>query len=146
MLKYRGLDWIGLRLSVISNRYTYPLYADVARHHGLSRDEAAVIVCLSYDTGPSAQDIVKYTGRPKNTISRAVRNLEAKRAVRREDDAQDARASRLFLSQRGHSLFAQIRSYFVERDRRMLGALEEQEQREFDRLLRKVSDASKCWS
>lgn len=50
-LKHRGRDWIGLRLSVISNRYTYPLYAAIERDHGLLRDEAAVIVCLSFETG-----------------------------------------------------------------------------------------------
>lgn len=144
-LKHRKGDWIGLRLSVVSNRYTYPLYAEIERRHGLLRDEAAVIVCLSYGNGVTAQDIIEYTGRPKNTISRAVRKLAADGIVRRQDDARDARASRLYLTPDGLALFKQIKGYYVERDRRMVGVLSEQELAEFDRLLTKVSDASKSW-
>jgi DNA-binding MarR family transcriptional regulator len=144
-LKHRGRDWIGLRLSVISNRYTYPLYAAIERDHGLLRDEAAVIVCLSFGDGPTAQDIVGYTARPKNTISRAVRKLEAAGVIRRHGDSCDARASRLYLTDHGLSLFRRIRTHYVERDEKVVGALTASERREFDRLLVKIADASKTW-
>jgi DNA-binding MarR family transcriptional regulator len=144
-LKHRGRDWIGLRLSVISNRYTYPLYAAIERDHGLLRDEAAVIVCLSFGDGATAQDIVGYTARPKNTISRAVRKLEAGGVIRRHDDSSDARASRLYLTDCGLALFQRIKAYYVERDKKVIGALTALEQREFDRLLVKIADASKTW-
>jgi len=74
--KGRGGPWIGLRISVVSNRYTAPLYADIERRYGLLRDEAAVLIAVANDEGSSAQEIVEHTGRPKNTISRAVRKLE----------------------------------------------------------------------
>jgi DNA-binding MarR family transcriptional regulator len=145
-LKHRGREWIGLRLSVVSNQYTYPLYAEIERRHGLLRDEAAVVVCLSLREGATAQDIVEYTARPKNTISRAVRKLESQMIIRRESDIRDARAARLYLTDDGQKLFEAIKDHYAERDRRMTGALNKEEQREFDRLLMKISDTSKVWA
>jgi DNA-binding MarR family transcriptional regulator len=145
-LKHRGLDWIGLRLSVISNRYNYPLYAAIERDHGLLRDEAAVILCLSLlGDGQTAQDIVGYTARPKNTVSRAVRKLEAGGTIRRHGDSSDARASRLYLTDDGLSLVQGIKAYYLERDKKVIGALTASERREFNRLLVKIADASKTW-
>jgi DNA-binding MarR family transcriptional regulator len=142
----QSLDWIGLRLSVVSNRYTYPLYAKIERHHKLLRDEAAVIICLSVASAATAQEIVKYTGRPKNTLSRAVRKLEAEGIISRETDANDGRVSRLHLTQRGNRIFVAIRGYFVEQDKRMIAVLTDKEKREFNRLLGKIADASTQWA
>src|SRR5260221_14706168 len=64
----------------------------------------AVVVCLSLKIGATAQEIVAYTGRHKNSISRAVRKLETERVVRREGDADDGRASKLYLTSRGSAL------------------------------------------
>ena len=80
--KVEGNQWIGLRISVVSNRYTAPLYAEIERRYGLLRDEAAVLVAIANDEGSNAQEIVQHTGRPKNTISRAVRKLEADGRIR----------------------------------------------------------------
>jgi len=141
----QSLDWIGLCLSVVSNRYAYPLYAEIERDHGLLRDEAAVVVCLSLKSGATAQEIVANTGRPKNSISRAVRKLEAGRFVRREGDADDGRASKLYLTSRGNTLFKRIEGYYADRDKRMLSTLSDKEKREFSRTLEKIANASPDW-
>src|SRR5712671_8163386 len=110
--------WIGLRVTVVSNRYLYALYAELERKYQLLRDDVAVINCLSITSPTTAQEIVRYTGRPKNSVSRAVTKLEAEGILRRKSDPQDGRVSTLSLTPNGKKLFDQIKGYFAERDKR----------------------------
>jgi DNA-binding MarR family transcriptional regulator len=138
--------WIGLRVTVVSNRYIYPLYAGLERKHKLLRDDAAVISCLSITSATTAQEIVRYTGRPKNSISRAVAKLEGEGMIRRNSDPRDGRVSALSLTSRGKRLFDQIKGYFAERDKRLLEVLSENEKRQFNRLLNKIAESSADWT
>ena len=103
-----SLAWIGLRLTVLSSRYMAPINAELERKRGLSRDDVTVTLCLSITNAGSAQEIVRYTGRPKNSVSRAVTSLEARGFLRRSTDAADRRSSRLVLTARGRRLFDDI--------------------------------------
>jgi DNA-binding MarR family transcriptional regulator len=138
--------WIGLRVTVVSNRYIYPLYAGLERKHKLLRDDAAVICCLAITSAATAQEIVRYTGRPKNSISRAVSKLEAEGILRRNSDPQDGRVSTLSLTTRGKRLFDQIKGYFAERDQRLVEVLSEKEKLQFNRLLNKIAESSADWT
>ena len=138
--------WIGLRVTVVSNRYLYPLNAELERKYKVLRDDVAVINCLSITSATTAQEIVRYTGRPKNSISRAVTKLEAERILRRKAHLRDGRASTLSLTPRGKKLFAQIRGYFAKRDQRLIEVLSDKEKNEFNRLLTKISEGSADWA
>jgi DNA-binding MarR family transcriptional regulator len=138
--------WIGLRVTVVSNRYIYALYGEIERKNQLLRDDVAVIICLSITSAITAQEIVRYTGRPKNSISRAVTKLEAQGILHRKAHLRDGRASTLHLTPGGKRLFSQIKDFFAERDHRLVEVLSEKEKREFNRLLTKVSEASADWS
>jgi DNA-binding MarR family transcriptional regulator len=140
-----SLDWIGLRLTVVSSRYMGPVNAGLERELGLSRDDVTVATCLSITNATSAQEIVRYTGRPKNSVSRAVTNLEERGFLRRDSDSRDRRSSRLSLTARGRRLFKQVAVFLVERDRLMLSALSEREQHELNRLLKKISAPLSDW-
>lgn len=140
-----SLDWIGLRLAVVSSRYMGPVNAGLERKLGLSRDDVTVATCLSITHATSAQEIVRYTGRPKNSVSRAVANLEERGFLRRVSDASDRRSSRLSLTARGRRLFEQIAVSLVERDRLLLGSLSARERHELNRLLNKISVLSSEW-
>ena len=84
-----SLAWIGLRLTVVSSRYMGPINAVLEQNQGLSRDDVTVAICLSITNATSAQEIVRYTGRPKNSVSRAVASLEERGFLRRYSDASD---------------------------------------------------------
>ena len=138
--------WIGLRVTVVSNRYLYPLNAELERKYKLLRDDVAVINCLSITSAATAQEIVRYTGRPKNSISRAVARLEAENMLRRRAHLRDGRASALYLTPRGKKLFSLIEHFFAERDQQLIEVLSEKEKIEFNRLLTKISEASADWT
>jgi DNA-binding MarR family transcriptional regulator len=141
----KSLAWIGLRLTVLSTRYMGPVNALLEREHGLSRDDVTVTVCLSITNAASAQEIVRYTGRPKNSVSRAVTALEARGILRHIVDASDRRSSTLSLTPRGRRLFDRIAACFIGRDALLLGALSRQEQLVFNRLLNKIATPSADW-
>lgn len=140
-----SLEWIGLRLTVVSSRYMGPINAELEQGQGLSRDDVTVTICLSITNATSAQEIVRYTGRPKNSVSRAVTSLEERGFLRRYTDAGDRRSSKLSLTPRGRRLVDQIAARFVERDGLLLQPLSEQERRSFNRLLNKISMSSADW-
>ena len=140
-----SLAWIGLRLTVVSSRYMGPINAVLEQNQGLSRDDVTVAICLSITNATSAQEIVRYTGRPKNSVSRAVASLEERGFLRRYSDASDRRTSKLSLTAQGTRLFDQITACFVQRDSLMLRPLSERERHEFNRLLNKISAPSADW-
>lgn len=141
----KSLAWIGLRLTVLSSRYMGPIHAVLERNQGLSRDDVTVAICLSITNATSAQEIVRYTGRPKNSVSRAVVSLEERGFLRRCPDASDRRSFRLSLTARGSRLFDRVAACFVQRDQLMLSPLSEHERRDFNRLLDKIAAASANW-
>jgi DNA-binding MarR family transcriptional regulator len=140
-----SLAWIGLRLTVLSSRYMGPINAVLEQDRGLSRDDVTVTICLSITNAATAQEIVRYTGRPKNSVSRAVASLEERGCLRRDTDASDRRSSRLSLTARGRRLFDNIAAYFVKRDELLLGPLSDQERRDLNRLLNKIAAPSADW-
>jgi DNA-binding MarR family transcriptional regulator len=140
-----SLAWVGLRLTVVTSRYMGPINTELERELGLSRDDVTVTICLSITNAASAQEIVRYTGRPKNSVSRAVASLEGRGFLRRYADASDRRSSKLSLTARGRRLFDQIAARFVQRDSLLLDPLSEQERRSFNRLLNKMSAPSADW-
>jgi DNA-binding MarR family transcriptional regulator len=141
----QSLSWIGLRLTVLSTRYMRPINALLESDQGLSRDDVTVTICLSITNATSAQEIVRYTGRPKNSVSRAVASLEERGFLRRYSDASDRRSSELSLTARGQRLFDRIAACFVERDGLMLDPLSQRERRDFNRLLNKIAAPSANW-
>jgi DNA-binding MarR family transcriptional regulator len=140
-----SLQWIGLRLTVVSSRYMAPINTELEQEHGLSRDDVTVTICLSITNAASAQEIVRYTGRPKNSVSRAVTSLEERGFLRRHADASDRRSSKLSLTARGRRLFEHVAARFVQRDNLLLNPLSEQERRSFNRLLNSISAPSADW-
>jgi DNA-binding MarR family transcriptional regulator len=140
-----SLAWIGLRLTVLSSRYMAPITAQLERDLDLSRDDVTVAICLSITNATTAQEIVRYTGRPKNSVSRAVAGLEDRGLLRRHTDASDRRSSTLSLTARGRRIFGRIAARFRERDRLMLKPLSRPEQLAFNRLLNKIARPSARW-
>jgi DNA-binding MarR family transcriptional regulator len=141
-----SMSWTGLRLSAVANRYTYPLYAEIEQTHGLLRDEVVVVVMVGSGRASTAVEVVAYTGRPKNGISRAVRKLEAEGLLRREAHDRDGRLANLHLERRGEQIYGLIVGYFEARDRKMLAELDEGDRRTLKRILNIISDPASDWS
>lgn len=138
-------EWIGLRLIVLSNRYMNSLYSEIGRVHDLQRTEIAVIACLSLTDARTADGIVRYTGRPKNSVSRAVMKLEEAGLLKRSAHPKDGRSADLALTAQGRHVFKLLKRRFADHDAQLIANLNEHERREFTRLLSLISDPPMNW-
>jgi DNA-binding MarR family transcriptional regulator len=134
------------RISFLANFFTGPIYARIQDRFGLSRLGFVILFSLSQQDGLVARDICLVTGLPKNSISRAVTELEAKGLIARDTDAADRRAKPLNLTSQGRALLDEVVPLFKERQAAMLAVLDETEAAEFDRLMTKVVFAMPDWA
>ncbi len=133
LIRERG--WFGFRIALWGSYFATPLFADMQRRFGLLRDQFAVLASL-YDYGPlTAKTICVITGRPKNSISRAVTRLIETGRIVSVINRADRREAILSLRAAGRKLYRAILPMCRERERRMLRALTRREQRQLDRIL-----------
>jgi len=78
------------------------------------------------------------TGRPKNTISRAVSVLLDKGYVKRQTDNDDKRAKSLKLTDSGLEIISEVLPHIVHRQDLMREVLTDDEKKTFDDLLGKI--------
>lgn len=135
----------GYRIAVLTNWYkSYP-YRMFEREHGLGESEAASLYCLGQAAGLNATDICEITGRPKNSISRAVNMLLEKEFITRRIDIRDKRRKILDLTDKGYKVFKESEEWFVATERAMLSALTPEEVKILDLMLRKMIHHTPTW-
>lgn len=128
------------RISYLANTLVLPVYDGIARDFGLNRGEYLLLFCLSHQPDLTAQDVARVTGRPRNTISRAVHRMLNAGYIDRRPDPVDGRQARLTIRPEGRRVHERIVSRFREREAALLGALSPTEHAQLDRLLTKLVD------
>jgi len=136
----------GYRITSLRNWYAGPGFRLIERQFGLSEAETSVLFCLGHMAGLRAQDVSALTGHPKNSVSRAVHVLLAKKLIQRRADRADRREKTLALTPAGSTLFRKIVPIFVARQDSMLSALTARERRSLDRLLDKLVGGLPEWT
>lgn len=135
----------GYRIAVLTNWYKAYPYRMFDREYGLAESEAATLYCLGQTAGLNATDICEITGRPKNSISRAVSLLIEKKFVTRKPDVRDKRRKILDLTDMGFEAFKRSEEWFVSTERAMLSALTQEEIDALDSVLRKMIYHTPNW-
>ena len=126
------------RISFLANLLVLPVYEEIKRAHDLSRGEYLLLFCLSNVPEMTAQDVADMTGRPRNSISRAVHRMLADGYLTRSPDPDDGRQALLRITPAGRSLHKMIVSRFVTRESALLGGLNDSERKTLDQLLAKL--------
>lgn len=128
------------RISFLANSLVLPIYEEIKRDHDLSRGEYLLLFCLSNVAELTAQDVADMTGRPRNSISRAVHRMLRDGYLTRSPDPDDGRQALLRITPSGRALHIDIVSKFVAREAALFGALSQQEREALDLLLGKLVD------
>ncbi|WP_376093699.1 MarR family winged helix-turn-helix transcriptional regulator [Roseomonas sp. CCTCC AB2023176] len=136
----------GYRFSWLANFFSGPIYCGLESDPGLSRPELVVLFCLAHASGIPAAAICRATGRPKNSISRAIARLLAAGRIRRRTDAADRRAGLLGLTDEGRALDEALIPRFRARQAAMLAPLSAGERAALDRLLGKLVRRDDDWA
>ena len=134
------------RLSWVANFMSGPLYAHLERTLHLTRPEFIVLLNCHHRPGTTAQEICLATGRPKNSISRAVIKLAQKAMLTQDKDRRDARLRPLRLTAKGKALYARTIPLFVAREKQMLAVLSADERAAFDGILTKLVNREDDWA
>jgi DNA-binding MarR family transcriptional regulator len=134
------------RLNYLANFYVGPLIKNMERSFRMTRPEWIVLFCLRQRSGLNAQQISNVTGRPKTSISAAVKQLHKKKLISRSTDRKDGRRRVLQITEAGQRVYAKILQGFVEREADMTACLTRSERTQFMQLMNKMIDHSGEWA
>jgi DNA-binding MarR family transcriptional regulator len=134
------------RLNYVANFYVGPLIRKIEKKYKMTRPEWIVLFCLNQRTNLNAQQISDVTGRPKTSISLAVRQLQKKKLISRHTDVKDSRRQVLIVSEAGQRIYKSILTSFVARETDMLACLDRSERKRFVELLDKIINNSASWA
>ncbi|QIE24138.1 hypothetical protein SBC1_20300 [Caballeronia sp. SBC1] len=133
------------RFTLWSNYYTEPCFSVMTRDFDVGRDEFNVLSCLSSYGSMAAKTICEVTGRPKNSISRAVTRLSERKMIRRKINTLDRRESSLILNESGRKLYERVVPVAIERQSTMLSGLSASERALLDQVLNKLMQFRHEW-
>jgi len=136
----------GYRIAVLTNWYKGRPYKYFEKQYLLNESEGAALFCLGQTSGLTATDICEITGRPKNSISRALTVLLSRKLIVRTADVRDKRRKLLDLTPEGFRIFKDVEEEFVASERKMLSALDPAEMETLDRLLSKMIHETVKWA
>ena len=134
------------RLNYLANFYVGPLIKNIEKSFKMTRPEWIVLFCLRQRSGLNAQQISNVTGRPKTSISAAVKQLHRKRLISRSTDTKDGRRRVLQITEAGQRIYARILESFIERESAMTACLTRSERAVFMQLMNKMIDHSGQWA
>ena len=137
--------WLSFRSNFIAHHYNQPLYEWIGRKFKLTAPEHVVLYAVGLAEGITADDVAASSARPKNTLSRAVNSLLAKRLLTRVEDASDRRRKRLYLTRQGRRIVDETVPVLVEHEQAMLAALSTDEARTLQQLLTKIVLNQSAW-
>lgn len=126
-------------LSFVTSAIIVPTYDVVKREFGIIRAEYMLLLCLSHYPVLTAQEVSRLTGRPRNSISRAVHRMVSEGYIERVPDPEDGRQARLTITHGGRLLHDKIASQMQQRQEAVLAGLDENERKSLSALLHKAS-------
>jgi DNA-binding MarR family transcriptional regulator len=116
------------KLVRVVNLTARPFVETLSRSHQLSLNEWRVMVVLASHPGVAAREVADSTGLDKMSISRAIAVLHRRGRLVKQADAADARRTRLWLSDTGHSLFTAIGTLATGREAQLFSGISTAEQ------------------
>lgn len=139
----QGLAELGLEnfapylMNRITGRYNASLREEMARL-GLTTTQMRALATLSVHDGVLIRDLAVYTVAEQSTLSRALDKLDRDGLVRRETDAADNRATRVYLTEAGRAAYERLWPHMEASVARMFRGIGKAEQRALVATLQKM--------
>ena len=140
---YPPLGEIGLSnyapylMNRIMGRYNASLREEMASL-GLTTPKMRALAVLSVIEGPLIRELAVYSVVEQSTLSRALDQLAADGLIRRETDATDSRATRVYITEAGRAHFETLWPRMAEAQERMFRGIGAEERRAFVGTLQKM--------
>ena len=124
-------------LNRIMGRYNASLRAEMAGL-GLTTPKMRALAVLSVADGPLIGELALLTVVEPSTLSRALDQLNAEGLIRRETDAADSRAVRVFLTDAGRMTFGTLWPHMADAQARMFRGVSAEDRQAFVATLQKL--------
>ncbi|MFA9231317.1 MAG: hypothetical protein RIR95_873 [Pseudomonadota bacterium] len=121
----------------IMGRYNASLREEMA-DLGLTTPKMRALAVLSVVEGPLIRELSVLTVVEQSTLSRALEQLTNDGLVRREADATDSRAVRVFITDAGRAAFETLWPHMAEAQARMFRGIPDEERRAFVGTLQRM--------
>lgn len=121
----------------IMGRYNASLRDEMA-DLGLTTPKMRALAVLSVIEGPLIRELAVYSVVEQSTLSRALDQLATDGLIRRETDAVDSRATRVFITEAGRAHFETLWPRMAEAQERMFRGIGAEERRAFVGTLQKM--------
>ena len=121
----------------IMGRYNASLRDEMA-DQGLSTPKMRALAVLSVVEGPLIRELAVYTVVEQSTLSRALDQLSNDGLIRRESDAADSRAVRVFITDTGRAAFETLWPHMAAANARMFRGIDQNECNAFVGTLQKM--------
>ncbi|MDO8987308.1 MAG: MarR family transcriptional regulator, partial [Coriobacteriia bacterium] len=102
--------------------------------------QALSLWALAHSDGITQSELADMLGIARPTVTTMLQKMERSGLVRRRVDEDDQRYTRIYVTEQGRALHAQLRTVHAEMVETALGGLAKEEQLELERLLRLVSE------
>lgn len=126
------------QIAWLANFYGGPIYSVDFKSLDFGRAEFIVLFCLEHEPGITATEICLACGRPRNTISRAVRKMLDLGWIEGTADTADYRRVFLRNTDLGRQKLNEALGFFQKRYDLLFSPLSEAERGELSRLLAKL--------
>lgn len=134
--------WFSFRLNYLALLFNNPVYGLIQNRLGLLRPEFVVLWSLYLSGSMILTDIVRSSGFPKNTLSRAAAKVHQLGLIEREGDTEDQRRVTLYLTDRGREAVEAVKAEMLGHERQMLDCLSPAERLTLSEILTKLVAAS----
>jgi DNA-binding MarR family transcriptional regulator len=121
----------------IMGRYNASLRDEMAGL-GLTTPKMRALAVLSVIDGPLIRELAVFSVVEQSTLSRALDQLATEDLIRRETDAADSRATRVFITDTGRAAFEALWPHMSEAHSRMFRGIPHDERRAFVGTLQKM--------
>ncbi|MBL9063765.1 MarR family transcriptional regulator [Tabrizicola sp.] len=130
-------NYVPYLMNRIMGRYNASLREEMAAL-GLTTPKMRTLAVLSVIEGPLIRELAVYSVVEQSTLSRALDQLAAEGLIRREADASDSRATRIFITAAGRAAFEILWPKMAEAHARMFRGISTEERRVFVGTLQKM--------
>ncbi|MBP1876059.1 DNA-binding MarR family transcriptional regulator [Ensifer adhaerens] len=137
--------WFSYRLNFLALHFNNPVYGYIQQQLGLLRPDFVVLWSLHLGGSSTMTDVVRSSGFPKNTLSRAANKLTRLGMIDRQTDPDDQRRITLDLTEKGQEAVDLTKGMMIEHERRMLECLSPAERLNLSEILTKLVTASGQW-
>lgn len=137
--------WFSYRMNYLALHFNTPIYAYIQKTLGLLRPEFVVIWSIYLGGATTLSDVIRTSGFPKNTLSRAVLKLSQLGLILRESDETDNRRINLDLTPKGRATALAAKDAMIAHERTMLQVLTPAERLNLSEILTKLVAVSGQW-